>query len=99
MNIDINIEKIKSFKFSTGIEITIKRIRNGYSLFRKTDNKPIARLRITDRANIFEVMWWSHRDKWEVIGDLGGLFFSLDEALEYIDKDPIDCFWWSFYDL
>ena len=40
-----------------------------------------------------EVMWWSHRDKWEQIGDFGPLLMSLDEALMYIAKNTLGCFW------
>jgi hypothetical protein len=33
----------------------------------------------SDRA---EVLWWSHPDKWDHLGDLGGLFMGIEEALE-----------------
>jgi hypothetical protein len=38
-------------------------------------------------------MWWSHRDKWDQIGDFGPMVMSLDKALDYVAKDPIGVFW------
>jgi hypothetical protein len=36
-----------------------------------------------------EVLWWSHRDRWDHIADFGPMAMPLDEALEYVAKDPI----------
>ena len=52
-----------------------------------------ARLRPTGKGDDVEVLWWSHRDKWESIGDFGGIILSLDEALDYVAEDPMGCFW------
>jgi len=38
-------------------------------------------------------MWWSHRDRWDQIGDFGPMVMPLDEALDYVAKDPMGCFW------
>ena len=32
------------------------------------------------RDDHFEVLWWSHRDKWEPVGDLGGVVLPFNEA-------------------
>lgn len=40
-----------------------------------------------------EVMWWSHRDKWDQIGDFGPMVMPLEEALDYVAKDPGGFFW------
>ena len=40
-----------------------------------------------------EVMWWSHRDRWDQIGDFGPMLMPLDEALDYVARDPMGCFW------
>jgi hypothetical protein len=37
-------------------------------------------------------MWYSHRDKWDHIGDFGGVTMSLEEALEYVITDAPGCF-------
>ena len=42
------------------------------------------------KDNQVEVMWGSPRDKWDQIGDFGPMVMSLDEALEYINKDRTD---------
>ena len=42
----------------------------------------------------WEVLWWSHRDKWESIGDFGGVVCDdVDEALTYVLGDPMGIFW------
>ena len=40
-----------------------------------------------------EILWWSWRDRWDPLGDFGGLQLPLEEALDYIAEDPMDCFW------
>jgi hypothetical protein len=37
-------------------------------------------------------MWYSHRDKWDHIGDFDGVTMSLEEALEYVVTDAPGCF-------
>jgi hypothetical protein len=49
-------------------------------------------LKPTGKGDRVEVKWWSPREKWEQIGDLGPMVMSLDEALNYIAKDPMGCF-------
>jgi hypothetical protein len=65
----------------------------GYSLFREDTGGPVARLRPTGQGNQVEVMWWSHRGKWDQIADFGPVVMPLDKALEYVAKDPEDIFW------
>jgi hypothetical protein len=50
--------------------------------------------RIRERGRCWEVMWWSHRDKWESIGDMGGVLFdTVEEAATYVLDDPMGIFW------
>ena len=58
----------------------IRKQSRGYSLFREDTGEPVARLRPTGKKNEVEVMWWSHRDKWDHIGDFGPMAMALDEA-------------------
>jgi len=52
----------------------------------------VSRIRV--RGQFWEVVWWSHRDKWESIGDLGGMIFdTIDEAAKYVLDDPMGVFW------
>lgn len=87
------LDRIEAFNQVKGGGVIIRRAAKGYSLFREDNGKPIARLRPTGKGDQVEVMWWSHRDKWEKIGDFGPLLMSLDEALMYIAKNTLGCFW------
>jgi hypothetical protein len=87
------LDRIEAFNQEQGGGVIIQRAAKGYSLFREENGRPIARLRPTGKGDQVEVMWWSHRDKWEQIGDFGPMLMSLDEALLYIAKDTLGCFW------
>jgi hypothetical protein len=91
--IDTILERINAFNQAHGGGVIIKHIRGGYSLFDEDDGSPVARLRPTGNADEVEILWWSHRDKWENIGEFGGVILPLSEALEYIAEDPDGCFW------
>ena len=90
---DAMLDRIMAFNESKGGGVLIEKRSNGYSLFREDNGRPIARLRPSGKGDLVEVMWWSHRDKWEQFGDFGPMVMSLDEALDYISKDPMGVFW------
>ena len=48
-----------------------------------------------DRGDV-EVMWYSHRDKWDHVGDFGGMVLPLEKAPEYVVSDAPDCFETAF---
>ena len=74
------------------VHVILKPNRSGISLF-EPHGRPVARLRKRGRT-AWEVCWWSHRDKWDHIGDFGGeVFEDLDEAVAYVLADPMDIFW------
>ena len=87
------LKRIEVFNEAQGGGVVIQKASRGYSLFREDNGKPIARLRKVGKRALVEVMWWSHRDRWEQIGDFGPIVMPLDEALEYVAKDPMGCFW------
>jgi len=87
------LTRIEAFNEANGGGVIIQKAAKGYSLFREDTGRPVARLRPTGKGDQVEVMWWSHRDKWDQIGDFGPMLMSLDEALEYVAKDPMGCFW------
>ena len=72
--------------------VIIRRAIKGYSLFIEEDGTPLARLRPTGNGDNVEVLWWSHREKWESIGDFGGEVFPLDDALNFVAEDPYGVF-------
>src|SRR5438094_598755 len=87
------LARIEAFDEAKGGGVVIQKAARGYSLFRADTGWPLARLRPTGQDDQVEVLWWSHRDKWQQIGDFGPMLMALDDALQYIAKDPIGCFW------
>ena len=92
-NLDSMLERIRAFNVAAGGGVQIRRQSRGFSLFREDNGRPIARLRPTGKGDSVEVKWWSYRDKWDQIGDCGAMLMSLDEALDYISRDPVGVFW------
>ena len=88
--LDPILERIETFNSSKGGGVIIERTRGGYSLFSERSGMPIARLRPTGKGDKVEVLWWS-RDRWQSVGDFGGVILPLDEALEYVASNSI--FW------
>lgn len=87
------LERIEAFTKAKGGGVAIRKVAKGYSLYREDTGQPIARLRPTGEKDRVEVIWWSHRDKWDQIGDFGPMVVPLKEALEYIAQDPMGIFW------
>ncbi len=85
--------RIGAYNKAKGGGVLIRKQSKGYSLFREDTGKPVARLRPTGRKDEVEVMWWSHRHKWDQIGDFGPMTMPLDKALDYIARDPMGFFW------
>jgi hypothetical protein len=62
---------------------------------RKPEKKTIARFVPVGKGkkgDLVEVMWYSHRDKWDHIGDFGGVTMPLHEAMAYVVNDASGCF-------
>jgi hypothetical protein len=87
------LTRIQSFNEANGGGVLIRRAAKGYSLFRADNGQPVARTRPIGNDDDVEVLRWSHRDKWEQIGDFGPMIMPLEEALNYIARDPMGCFW------
>ncbi len=90
---DEMLARIEAFNEKQGGGVLIRKAAKGYSLFRADNGKPVARLRPTGKGDLVEVMWWSHRDKWEQIGDFRPLTMSLDKALSFIARNELGHFW------
>ena len=89
--VDLLLERIVAYNQAQGDGVVIRRVKKGYSLFIEEDGTPLARLRPTGDDDEVEVLWWSHRDRWESIGEFG-IVMNLDEALRFISDDPYGCF-------
>jgi hypothetical protein len=87
------LARIEAFNRDQGGGVLIRKAAKGYSLFRADTGRPVARLRPTGKGDQVDVMWWSHRDRWDQIGDFGPMVMSLGEALNYVAQDPLGCFW------
>lgn len=90
---DSVLDRMTEYFAEKGAPVTVKRLNKGYSIIHES-GEPVARFRPeAGESNLFEVLWWSSRDKWEHIGDFGGMVMNLEEALEYVLSDPMDIFW------
>ena len=84
--------QIEAFDEQHGGGIFVRKDPRGYTLIRQDDGLPVARLR-PGKEGLFEVLYWNpYQDRWRPVGDFGTAL-ALDEALEFIAEDPMDCFW------
>ncbi len=93
MTLDLTLGRIEAYNEAHGGGVAVRKVANGYSLFREATGTPLARLRPIGRGELFDVLWWGHRDRWEPVGAFGGVHLPLEEALDYIADDPMGCFW------
>ena len=89
-------QMIEEYFEAHGIPVQTSFIRGGLSVYTRTRKTPIARFVPQGNRGSVEVMWYSHRDKWDHIGDFGGVTMPLDEALEYVVSDAPGCFMIDF---
>jgi len=85
-------QAIEDYFEKHGVSVQSRFIRGGLSIYAINRNMPIARFIPCGSTGGVEVMWYSHRDKWDHIGDFGGVTMSLEEALEYVVTDAPGCF-------
>ena len=77
---------------NVGSDVVLRSDRRGISMF-DPEGQPVVRLRILGKDG-WEVLWWSHRDRWESIGDFGGVVCDdVDEALTFVLDDQMGIFW------
>lgn len=92
--LDFVRHRIEVFNREQGGGVLVRKDRNGYTLVREESGVPIARLRPQENKGQYEVLCWSPQtDRWRTVGRHGGTILSLDEALDFIAADPMDCFW------
>jgi hypothetical protein len=94
MILDFVQYRIEAFNREQGGGVSVRKDRNGYTLVREESGIPIARLRPREDKGQYEVLYWSpDTDRWRAVGLHGGTILSLDEALDFIASDPMECFW------
>ncbi len=86
--------RIEDFIRRQGGGVAVCTEPSGYVLTREDTGAPIARLRRKRETGWYDVLYRA-RDtgRWRSAGPFGGTFLPLDEALEFIASDPMDCFW------
>ncbi len=88
--IDLPQSRIEAILEKRECPAIVRRINRGYTIF--CEDRAVARIRQCGR--LWEVLSWSPRDRWESIGDFGGMVFdTVEEATEYILDDPMGIFW------
>jgi hypothetical protein len=90
--LDFVQSRIAAFNGTNGGGVGVRKDRHGYTLFRDDCGEPVARLRPQPDGR-FAVLYWSvFSERWRSVGDFGDVILGLDDALEYIAKDPMNCF-------
>ena len=64
------LKRIRRCPFARGGRVTVRFRANGYSLYSRRSNMPLARLRLTGAGDEVVVLYPSHRG-WQALGDLG----------------------------
>ena len=90
--LDFIQSRIEAFNHEHGGGVFVRKDSRGYTLIREDDAVPVARLRPSNQGQ-FEVLYWNpYHDRWRPVGAFG-TFLPLEDALEFIAEDPMDCFW------
>jgi hypothetical protein len=90
---DSILDRMTEYFDKKGAPVTVEHRNKGYSIIHES-GEPVARFRLmTNNPDNVEVLWWSHRNKWDHIGDFGGMRKGLDEALDFVLSDPMGIFW------
>jgi len=90
---DPTLARIARFNQRHGGGVSAAYRRGGYTLTSAATGAPIARLKPTGQGDHVRVFYWSHREKWENAGPLGGVILPLDEALKMITSEPVFRIW------
>jgi hypothetical protein len=86
--------RIEAFNRQQGGGVTVGKDDSSYILTVEGTGVPVAKLRRKGKRGDFQVLYWSRESqRWRLVSLFGGSVFSLDEALEFISNDPMECFW------
>ena len=94
--LDFVQNRIEAYNKEQGGGVFVRKDRAGYTLIREDSGIPVARLRprAQDDPGRFEILYWSaFHESWRPVGTTAGTTLALDDALEFIARDPMDCFW------
>ena len=86
--------RIEAFNRQQGGGVTVSKDETDYTLTSEDTGIPVAKLRRKGRRGEFQVLYWNREtQRWRTVSLFGGSVFSLDEALDFISNDPMECFW------
>ncbi len=92
--LDFVRSRIEAFNREQGGGVLVTKDDAGYTLTGEGTGLPVARLRPKGKRGDFQVQYWNREtDRWRIVSLFGGSVFSLDEALDFISNDPMECFW------
>lgn len=90
--LDFVQSRIEAFNVEHGGGVAVRKDPHGYTLTRVDEGMPVARLRPRNEG-LFEILYWSpYHERWRPVGSFGTVL-DLDDALDFIAEDPMDCFW------
>jgi hypothetical protein len=90
--LDFVQSRIEAFNDEHGGGVTVRKDARGYTLIREDEDIPVARLRPKGQG-LFEILYWNpFHARWRPVGSFGTIL-ALDQALDFIADDPMDCFW------
>ena len=86
--------RIETFNRTQGGGVLVAKDDTGYVLTSEDTGIPIAKLRRKGRRGEFQVLYWNRQTgRWRLVSLFGGSVFSLEDALDFISNDPMECFW------
>ncbi len=92
--LDFVRSRIEAFNREQGGGVLVTKDDTGYTLTGEGTGLPVAKLRPKGKKGDFQVLYWNREtDRWRIVSLFGGSVFSLDEALDFISNDPMECFW------
>jgi hypothetical protein len=87
------VQRIKAFDEANGGGVGWYRDKGAYRLYLLATKAPIARLKLTGTDDEVGIAYWSYRQKWDDIDDMGGCILPLDQTLSHIATNSV--FWTS----
>ncbi len=84
------LRRIEAFDRKNG-GVTVAGIQGGYTLTLTATQAPIARLGPEGSGDGARLYYWSWRNHWIDVGEIGGLVLPLDDAFDEIPST--DIFW------
>jgi len=93
--LDFVLKRISLYNDRCGGGVNVRKDPHGYTLYLEQEKTPIARLKPQVGTDDYEIYHWSpFSQRWQRVGQPGDLILPLDEALDFIANDPMDCFWY-----